>query len=333
VILGNGGSKAVLDLAAELRRNAGAIAADSFFRGMAAAGRLHPLSRPERHNVEVLRDVAYDSDLSHHRLDIYRPTASAGPLPIVIYVHGGGFRILSKDTHWVMSLLFARRGFLVFNINYRLAPAHPFPAAVADACAAYRWVVANAAAYGGDTSRLLLAGESAGANLVTALAVAASYERPEPFARTVFDTNVVPRAVMSACGILQVSDPARFSRRRKLHVFVRDRLSEVTEAYLGSADASGPGGLALADPLCILEGDARPVRPLPAFFAPVGTRDPLLDDTRRLRAALERLGTPCEARFYPGEMHAFHALVFREPARRCWTDAFAFIDQHLVAGL
>ena len=51
----------------------------------------------------------------------------------MLYVHGGGFRILSKDTHWIMGLAFARRGFLVFNIGYRLAPKHPFPAAIADA--------------------------------------------------------------------------------------------------------------------------------------------------------------------------------------------------------
>ena len=56
-----------------------------------------------------------DTGLLEHRLDIYRPRESSGPLPIVLYIHGGGFRILSKDTHWVMGLAFARREFLVFN--------------------------------------------------------------------------------------------------------------------------------------------------------------------------------------------------------------------------
>ena len=80
-----------------------------------------------------------------HLLDIYRSTVHPPPWPVVLYVHGGGFRILSKDTHWLMGLIFARRGYLVFNINYRLAPRHTFPAALQDAAAAYAWVVRHAA--------------------------------------------------------------------------------------------------------------------------------------------------------------------------------------------
>jgi acetyl esterase len=70
-------------------------------------------------------------------------------------------------------------------------------------------------------------------------------------------------------------------------------------------------------------------RPLPAFFAPVGTRDPLLDDTRRLEKALTNLGVPVEARYYPGGIHAFHAMVWDPAARRCWRDALAFLDRAL----
>ena len=97
----------------------------------------------------------------------------------------------------------------------------------------------------------------------------------------------------------------------------------------------------LADPLRVLESAARlpPIgeghvsslwaRPLPPFFAPVGTRDPLLDDTRRLEKALASLGVPCEARYYPGGIHAFHAMVWDPAARRCWRDALAFLDRSM----
>ena len=96
---------------------------------MSAVGRLHPDARPERHGVQIVRDVPYlPSDRREHRLDVYRPARANGPLPVVVYIHGGGFRILSKDTHWIMALAFARRGFLVFNLSYRLAPRHRFPA-------------------------------------------------------------------------------------------------------------------------------------------------------------------------------------------------------------
>jgi acetyl esterase len=70
-------------------------------------------------------------------------------------------------------------------------------------------------------------------------------------------------------------------------------------------------------------------RPLPPFFVPVGTRDPLLDDTRRLEKALAGLNVPCEARYYPGGIHAFHAMVWDPAARRCWRDALAFLDRHM----
>src|SRR4051812_6658630 len=249
------------------RRRAGAALVDNFFRGISAAGRLHPQARPHRHSCEVIRDVAYvDDGTLEHRLDVYRPTNRSGPFPTVLYVHGGGFRILSKDTHWIMALAFARRGFQVFNINYRLAPRHRFPAAVEDVCNAYDWLAQNARAWDVDPSRLILAGESAGANLVTALAVASSWRRQEPWARAVFDSPLRPRAVMPYCGILQVSDSERFWRRKPtMSTFLRDRILEVADGYLGSAD-HGPSLLQLANPLLMLESEHAAERPLPPFF-------------------------------------------------------------------
>lgn len=318
-----------------LRRAAGAFLVDGFFRGSSKLAQLHPRARPEKHHVEVVRDVAYlGSGADAHRLDVYRPTRHAGPRPVVLYVHGGGFRILSKDSHWVMALAFARQGYVVFNINYRLAPQHPFPAALEDCAEAYRWVLEHAAEFGGDPGRLVLAGESAGANLVTALTVAACYERPEAYAKRVFETGVVPVAVLPACGILQVSDVDRFARRRPIAPVVMDRLHEVAHAYL-PRDAEARSDLAMADPLLVVEGATTPTRQLPPFFIPCGTKDPLLDDSRRLGRALERLGAEQRVDIYPGEVHAFHAFVWRPHARACWRASHEFLrdvlDRHAQA--
>ena len=245
-------------------------------------------------------------------------------------MHGGGFRILSKDTHWVMALAFARRGFVVFNVDYRLAPRHPFPAALDDLSRAYAWVVAHAAEHGADVGRLVLAGESAGANLVTALTAAACFARDEPYARRVFETGVVPRAVLPACGLHQVSDPGRFARRKPtLSRFLVDRIEEVSTAYLRHHDDHAAPVMDLADPLRLLERDDAPARALPPFFLTCGTADPILDDTRRLHAALTRRGVASEARYYPGEPHAFHAMVFRERAREHWRDTWDFLDRNV----
>jgi acetyl esterase len=284
--------------------------------------------------VEVTRDVPYRVGHSkiaeHHLLDIYRPVTRPGPWPVVLYVHGGAFSILSKDTHWLMGLVFARFGYLVVNISYRLAPRHPFPAAVEDVCAAWQWLSDNGAGLGGDLSRVAVAGESAGGNLVTALTLATCTRRREPFAQAAWETGLVPSATMPFCALLEVSRPQRFGARRPMPPWVTGMLHRTSASYLQRTDHGE--SIELADPLVVLERGGPFDRPLPPFFAPVGTRDPLLDDTRRLEKALAALNVPCEARYYPGGIHAFHALVWDPAARRCWRDALAFLDRHLRKG-
>jgi len=324
---------------AEARRHLGALVVDGFFNTASRLGGMHPRAKPARHGVERLRDLRYrDTPMNEHLLDVYRPIAmsttppfrryAGPPWPIVFYVHGGGFRILSKDTHWIMGLGFARRGFIVFNASYRLAPKHRYPSAIDDVCHAFAWVMDNAARFGGDTSRVVLAGESAGANLVTSLAVALAYERDEPFAREAFRTGVVPKAVVPACGVFQVSDLRRLARRKpSMSSFIADRLAEVESAYLG--DGPWDVSLDLADPVNVFERGERPARAIPPFFLPVGTKDPLLPDTRRLASALRGLRVDVDDRYYRNEVHAFHAMVMRRPARKCWADTFAFLDRHV----
>lgn len=322
-------------LRTRLRKQLGSVALDGFFHGASKLGSLHPNARPERHGVEVVKDVSYGPRGRHHTLDVYRPAPGTehGPngdrLPIVLYIHGGGFRILSKDTHWVMALAFARRGYLVFNVNYRLAPEHPFPAAFEDVADAFAWVVEHAKDYGGDLDRLVIAGESAGANLTSTLTLATCFRREEPVARRVFDLGVVPKAWLPYCGVLQVSDIARL-RRRWPHMseFINDRLVEVSHCYLGEDPAAHGDALELADPLTVLESDRAPERPLPPCFATCGTSDPLVADTQRLAQALAARGVVHEAHYYPGELHAFHALVWRPHARRCWQDTYRFLEAH-----
>ena len=295
------------------------------FHGLSWVGARSPFAHPERHGVEVVRNVRYSgSGLPEHRLDIYRPLARSGLLPVVFYVHGGGFRALSKDTHWVMGLRFARAGYLVVNIDYRLAPRHPFPAAWQDTALAWCWLLGEVAAWGGDPARIAVAGESAGANLVCALTLMTVVRRPERWAGEVFEAGVVPGAVLPACGILQVSDAERFGRRRPLPFFIRDVIEDIPRSVL-PADGTDAR---LADPLLMMESEPLD-RPLPPFFLPVGTRDPILDDTRRMAAAVASRGGVAEARYYPGEVHAFHAMLWRRRARACWRDMLQFLAVHL----
>jgi len=317
-----------LSLPARVRRGLGAAVTDGFFWGAAKGFALTPLARPEVHGVTVEKNLAYRrTGREEHRLDVYRPTGARELLPVVLYVHGGGFRVLSKDTHWVFGLAYARRGFLVVNINYHLAPSHPFPAAVADVSAAWQWLVQNAGRLGADLSRVVVAGESAGANLSAALTLMTCFSRPESFARDAFGTGVTPRAVVAACGLYDVSRTERFAHRG---VYLRDRLEEVADAYLHGVKLRSRDTLDLADPVVPLERGDAPARELPPFFLPCGTWDVLLADSHRLHAALVKQGsTSSEVREYPRGPHAFHAFVVTPQARRCWRDTFAFLERHV----
>ena len=104
---------------------------------------------------------------------IYTPEG-AGPFPVVVYYHGGGFTIGSIDSHDPVTRRMASEAeAIVVSVEYRLAPEHVFPAAVDDSVAALEWVAANAASFGGDASRLAVAGDSAGGGLAAVVALAA----------------------------------------------------------------------------------------------------------------------------------------------------------------
>lgn len=114
-----------------------------------------------------LRDVPYGPD-PRQCLDVYLPSAMRSSTPVVIFVHGGGFRRGDKgdDGRWEnanVGAWAAREGMLGIVMNYRLAPAAPWPAGADDVASAIAWARANVAAHGGDPDRIIIIGTSAGA--------------------------------------------------------------------------------------------------------------------------------------------------------------------------
>ena len=314
-----------------IRNRMGAMLAEGALEGLASAGKMHPALRREMQNIEVLSNIPYSrTGMREHLLDVVRTKNRKDMLaPTVLYVHGGAFRILSKETHWGQALAFARKGYVVFNINYRLAPKHPFPAALEDVSTALQWVYSHAEQYGADPKQIIFAGESAGANLITSLTITTCWQRPERFARKVFDKEIVPKAIIPMCGIYQVSDIARF-RKKNYGFWLMDRLEEVGQSYLSHDTVHHVGAFDLADPVVFFEhAENAPVRPLPPALATVGTKDPLLDDTRRLERAYKRHGGRIVTGYYAGEIHAFQAMLWRPQAQHFWRATYAFLDEHL----
>jgi len=138
----------------------------------AGAGVLE-IAKPALPRVEDLRVPARDGQPLPARL--YSPApAPHAPLPVLLYLHGGGFTIGSIETHDVLCRELARQaGCMVLSLDYRLAPEHRFPIASNDAWDALQWLAQNAAALGADPARLAVGGDSAGGTLAAVNAILA----------------------------------------------------------------------------------------------------------------------------------------------------------------
>ena len=163
-------------------------AADAAKAAMAAKG----MSTTPDASVAT-QDIPYGGDKQQFAR-IYKPANSPvrTPLPVVVYYHGGGWVIATVDTYDAAPRLMAKQlNAIVVSVEYRHAPEFKFPAQHDDAFAAYRWVLKNAASWGGDPKKIALAGESAGGNLAVATAI---YARDNGLTKPLHILSVYPIA-------------------------------------------------------------------------------------------------------------------------------------------
>lgn len=119
--------------------------------------------------VEVVKNVPYHESENAY-LDFYYPKGASGPLPVILWIHGGGFIGGSKDSRQDYGMTLANAGYLVANINYALAPAQLYPGPVIQANEALKFLKQTALQYGGDMDRVFVGGDSAGAQIASQLA-------------------------------------------------------------------------------------------------------------------------------------------------------------------
>jgi len=208
--------------------------------------------------------------------------AGAGPFPVVIYLHGGGWVAGSSKSHRKLGMQFAEQGYLAINLDYRLAPENPFPAGLDDSLFASQWAVKNAARYQGDSSRMAIGGDSAGGNLAAATLVALSAE----------NSPVKFKAGLLIYGLYDV--PAVIAREKGSPF----GLGMMARAYLGDQyDA------ALADPRV---SPLRSIKPgLPPQYILCGTADFLLPESRSMAEACKQAGVPHELDIVEDMPHGF----------------------------
>ncbi|MET0702552.1 MAG: alpha/beta hydrolase [Mycobacterium sp.] len=207
---------------------------------------------------------------------IYWPPEATSASPVVMFFHGGGFAIGDLDTHDGTARQHAvGADAVVVSVDYRLAPEHPYPAAVEDAWAATRWVAAHAAELDADPSRLAVAGDSAGANLS---AVMAQLARDNGGPTLAFQLLWYPPTMM---------DPSlpSFTENANAPVLDLDAIAAFNAWYVPDADLSDlPAGFA--------PGRATNLADLAPAYVAVAGHDPLRDDGLRYAELLAAAGVP-----------------------------------------
>jgi len=225
----------------------------------------------------------------------------------LLYLHGGGYFACSPKTHRSITGAYAIRGFDVFSPDYRLAPEHPFPAAIDDALAVYRAMLATV-----PEGQFAIGGDSAGGGLTLATLLAAkSAGLPMPACALLF----------SPWTDLTGTSPSVKSNEKRDSMLYGPKLVEAGQIYLNGADAKNP----LASPLF---GD---LKGLPPLLIQVGTPEILLDDSTRLAAQARAAGVPVEISLWDNLPHVWQvSQVFMPEARQALDQAVAFAKAKLA---
>ena len=248
---------------------------------------------------EVRRDIQYGSANGKRLLlDAYLPARRDAPVPAVVMIHGGGWRVGDKGSWAPEAKKLTDKGWVAFSVNYRLDEPSLFPAEVEDVQAAVRWVRAHAAEYGVDRSRIAALGESAGGHLTAMLAT-------------------LGRGPLDEDARIRVG--AAWSPPVDLTALARSRGDEWVSRVMGCTLDTCPDRLVQASPVTHVDGTDAPLY--------------LINSTEELvplaqaEAMAERLKTSTvdhRLDILPGNRHA---LDFRDDA---WAPTVAFLEQHLA---
>jgi acetyl esterase/lipase len=230
---------------------------------------------------------------------LYWPSAEAeSPLPVVMFFHGGGWVVGDLDTYDLSAQLHAIScDAIVVSVEYRLAPEHPYPAAVDDVWAATQWVGAHAAEFGGDPNRIAVAGDSAGGNLAAVVAQLARDAGAPPirfqllwYPATTWDTSL-----------------PSFAENADAPILDRDATDQFSRWYADGVDMNNP-------PPTLVPARAADLSGLPPAYIAVAGYDPLRDDGVRYGELLAAAGVPVQVHNAASLVHGYLGYAGVVPA-------------------
>ncbi|MDH3686569.1 MAG: alpha/beta hydrolase [Myxococcales bacterium] len=242
---------------------------------------------------------------------VFQPEPGPTPAPVLVYLHGGGWVMMSPDSHArIAKELAVAAGAIVVSVEYRLAPEHPYPAPLDDALAAFRWVRAHAHELGGDPTRVGLGGDSAGGNLTAAATL-----------RLLANAEAPPRATLLICPVTDAAlDTGSFRRLAPDDpVLDGDLMRFFRDSYVTREQWEDP----FVSPLRARLDDFPPACLLAAEL------DPLCDDALLFSERLDAAGRPSTLLRYPGLPHDFMLFPGISANARAFEEMGAFLRDQL----
>jgi len=267
--------------------------------------------KPWREGGPIMAETR-EMDMGGVRLRLHRPVADE-KLPVMLYIHGGGWTLFSIDTHdRLMREYAARAGIAVIGIDYSLSPESKFPVALEECAAALDWIEGQADALNLDADRVLVGGDSAGANLSVG-ACLLQRQRGRP----------LPIAMLLNYGAFAPEHTPTYARFGDDYSLESDEMDAFWAYYVDGPEQ-------LADPL------VAPIRAdltgLPPAFLAIAECDILADCNDAFAQKLEQAGVPTTAVTYRGATHSFlEAVSFAPLAIRAFDEQSAWIRDIVAA--
>ena len=254
--------------------------------------------------------VYAEADGQKLTLDVSRPEGD-GPFPALVVIHGGGWELHTNTVMEGMARYIANRGYVVFNINYRVYPT-PMKQMVEDCLGAVIWVKEHAAEYHADPTRVAVTGDSAGGHLTAMIVTSAQDPAYTPTYRGSgrYDTTV--KCAIPTYGVYNFPALAKLPIAKPLF-----------REVLGGTYQEKPELYQQLSPI-------NHVRPgLPPQLIVCGNLDPLYRENRAYEKKLQETGNPVEFYLARGQTHAFLNYFWKKPAQRAYDAMIAFLDRNL----